>query len=512
MSAVDYWQRPGPTARQRHADLLIGSAVMAAALLNVVLLRSVGVVEFGVRRSVGEMLIWAAAVTVPLLWRRVHPEAVLLVTAVVFIAGQVRGAQESQIASGAINAAIYAVGAWGRDRARARWVRIAVLGAMFVWLAASWMVAADRFPPGGKAGASGELPPLLSAIVNSILINMLVLGFAYLFGETAWLAARREYQLRVQADELRAARAAAEERAVFGERVRIARELHDVVAHHVSVMGIQAAAARRAMEKDTGKARSALASVEQSARTAVDELHVMLAALRASEAADTGTVYTGTADPAGVERVGVERIGIERVGDLAERARTAGLEIRSAVLGNPVPLPASLSQTVYRIAQEAVTNTLKHASASTVDIRVRYLAREVELDVTDDGVGGPPNPGRPGGLGLVGMRERVALHGGTVEAGPRDGGGFRVRARIPMPASVMTGDPVTAAPEGDCADAVAADVPFSNLGSGREAAAKDRVAGGRPAPFEAPPPAARSTAAIEPRGPSPKSPDVEAAR
>jgi signal transduction histidine kinase len=449
MSAVDYWQRPGPTARQRHADLLIGSTVVAAALLNVVLVRSVGAFVFGVRRSAGEMLIWAAAVTVPLVWRRVYPEAILLITAVVFIAGQVRGAQESQIAGGAINAAIYAVGAWGRDRGRARLVRIVVLGAMFVWLAVSWLVAADRIPPGGPPGgppgATGELPPLLAAIVNSVLINMLVLGFAYLFGETAWLAARREHQLRVQADELRDARAAAEERAVFGERVRIARELHDVVAHHVSVMGIQAAAARRTMEKDVGKARAALASVEQSARTAVDELHVMLGALRASDAADADTV-----DPAGVERVG----------DLAERARAAGLETRSAVLGDPVQLPASMSQAVYRIAQEAVTNTLKHASASAVDIRVRYLAREVELDVTDDGVGGPPNPRRPGGLGLVGMRERVALHGGTVEAGPRDGGGFRVRARIPIPPSVMAGDSATGA-EAHCADAGAADAEAS---------------------------------------------------
>jgi signal transduction histidine kinase len=430
MVAVDYWRRPGPTARQRRADLLIGSAVVAAALLNVILVRSVGSFIFGVRRGVGEMLVWAVAVTVPLLWRRVHPEAVVLVTAVVFIAGQIRGAQENQFASGAIFATIYAVGAWGRDHGRARRVRIAVLGAMFVWLAISWLVAADRIPPGGPPGATGELPTLLSGIVNSVLINMLVFGFAYLFGETAWLAARREHQLRAQADELSAARAAAAERAVFGERVRIARELHDVVAHHVSVMGIQAAAARRAMDKDTGKARGALASVEHSARTAVDELHVMLGALRASEAADTGTI-----DPAGVERVG----------DLAERARAAGLETRSVVLGEPVPLPASTSQAVYRIAQEAVTNTLKHASASTVDIRVRYHAREVELDVTDDGVGGPPTPERRGGLGLVGIRERVALHGGTVEAGPRDGGGFRVRARLPIPAPVMAADPATGA-------------------------------------------------------------------
>lgn len=472
MSAVDYWQRPGPTARQRRADLLIGSAVVAAALLNVVLVRSVGAFPFGVRRGIGEMLAWAAAVTVPLLWRRTYPEAVVLVTAVVFIAGQVRGAQESEIASGAINAAIYAVGAWGRDRGRARWVRVSVLGAMFVWLAVSWLVAAHRIPPGGIPAATGELPALLSAIVNSVLINMLVLGFAYLFGETAWLAARREYQLRVQADELRTARAAAEERAVFGERVRIARELHDVVAHHVSVMGIQAAAARRAMGKDADKARGALASVEQSARTAVDELHVMLGALRDSGAvgaststgAGTGTGTgggdNGTGTKTGTEAELVDPAGVERVGDLVERARAAGLRSGLAVSGDPVPLPASMSQTVYRVVQEAVTNTLKHASASAVDIRVRYLAGEVELDVTDDGVGGRREPGRLGGLGLVGMRERVALHGGTVEAGPRDGGGFRVRVRIPIPASVMVGGVATGAAadvDVDCVDAGSGD-------------------------------------------------------
>lgn len=128
--------------------------------------------------------------------------------------------------------------------------------------------------------------------------------------------------------------------------------------------------------------------------------------------------------------------------------------------GDPVPLPASMSQTVYRVVQEAVTNTLKHASASAVDIRVRYLAGEVELDVTDDGVGGRREPGRLGGLGLVGMRERVALHGGTVEAGPRDGGGFRVRVRIPIPASVMVGGVATGAAadvDVDCVDAGSGD-------------------------------------------------------
>nr|WP_296068938.1 histidine kinase [uncultured Actinoplanes sp.] len=409
-TTLDEWQRPGPSARQRRVDLGIGVAVVVGALLNVMLSRASGVFIWGVERSAPEQLAWAFAVTFPLIWRRSHPEAVLVVTAAVFIAGQVRSVQEIQFASGAIFASIYAVGAWARDRPRARWLRIVVIGAMFGWLAVAWLIAADKMPPGGPPGATGELPPLLSGIVNEVLINVLVFGFAYLFGETAWLAARREHELRVQADELRAARAAAEERAVFGERVRIARDLHDVVAHHVSVMGIQAAAARRALDRRPEAARTALTAVEQGARTAVDELHRMLAALR-------------TADEPTME-------GIEQVEDLTDRVRDAGLTAEYAVFGTPVPLPASISQTAYRIVQEAVTNSLKHARASTVDVRIRYLARELEIDVADDGRGA--GAATAGGVGLLGMRERVAVHGGTVEAGPRTAGGFRVRARLPL--------------------------------------------------------------------------------
>jgi signal transduction histidine kinase len=262
------------------------------------------------------------------------------------------------------------------------------------------------------------LPPLLAGILNQVLINVLVFAFAYLFGETAWLAARRQHDLQLQADEVQRARASAEERAVLGERVRIARELHDVVAHHVSVMGIQASAARRAMDRNPQAASAALVAVEQGARTAVDELHRMLGALRAPG-----------------EPVPPAPAGIEHVQDLTDRVRDAGLTAEYAVYGDPVPLPTSISQTAYRIVQEAVTNALKHAAASTVDVRIRYLARELEVDVADDGRGAIAVGGS--GLGLVGMRERVALHGGSVEAGPRAAGGFRVRARLPLQISQL---------------------------------------------------------------------------
>src|SRR5581483_2474393 len=161
------------------------------------------------------------------------------------------------------------------------------------------------------------------------------------------------------------------ERAVIGERVRIARELHDVVAHHVSVMGVQAAASRRVMDKDPAKARLALAAVEQSARTAVDELRRMLNVLRQTGAADSADQVASAA--------------IERVGDLLASARDAGLTTEYGVYGDAVPLPQSMSQAVYRIVQEAVTNTLKHAGATILDVRIRYLNDALELDVTDNG-------------------------------------------------------------------------------------------------------------------------------
>jgi signal transduction histidine kinase len=417
---LDDWQRPGPTARQRRIDLYIGLAAAAAAVVNVTAIRSMGMFIFGKPPSAVEHYAWALAVTLPLIWRRTRPEIVLLIVAPVFIAGQVRGTQETQIASGAIFAAIYALGAWGRRRDRARWLRVVAIASMFVWLGISWVMSIDEIKAQTPPEADGPFTPLLAALINGVLINVLIFGFAYLFGETAWLAARRHHQLEQQAAELRAAQEQAKERAVFGERVRIARELHDVVAHHVSVMGIQASAARRAMDKDAGKARTALGAVEDSARTAVDELRRMLGALRASSSGPEPSAAAG----------------LERLDEMIARVREAGLTGTLTVYGDPVPVPESVSQAAYRIVQEAVTNTLKHARASAVDVRIRYLARELEIDVADDGRGG--GPASADGMGLIGMRERAAVHEGTVEAGPRPDGGYRVRARLPLQREMAT--------------------------------------------------------------------------
>jgi signal transduction histidine kinase len=246
---VDDGPRPGPTPRQRRIDLGIALAIATVAVLNVFLARSVGLFASGSAPSVTEQLGWSLAVTLPLIWRRSHPDVVAVLVAIFFIGAQVRGSQEQQLASGAIFVAIYTLGAWGRNRRRSRRLRLAIIAAMFIWLAIAWFLAHDEVLADGPPGASGELPPLLAALLNSTIINVAFFGFAYALGE----AARRQWQLERRTAELRAAQAVAGERAVIGERVQIARELHDVVAHHVSVMGIQASACRRMLDKDPGR-------------------------------------------------------------------------------------------------------------------------------------------------------------------------------------------------------------------------------------------------------------------
>ena len=405
---VDDAPRPAPTSRQRRIDLGIALIIATVAVLNVFLARSAGLFASDDAPSVIEQVGWSLAVMLPLIWRRSRPEVVAVLVSIFFIGGQVRGAQEQQLATGAVFVVIYTLGAWGRDRRRSRWLRLAIIGGMFAWIAVVFILSHDEIT---ADGASGELPPLLAAVLNAIIVNVAFFGFAYALGE----AARRQWQLEVRTAQLRAAQAAAGERAVIGERVRIARELHDVVAHHVSVMGIQASACRRVLDKDLDRARTALTAVEDSARTAVDELRRMLGALR-----DTGGA--GDEPPTGA--------ALDRVDELVARAREAGLAATCNVYGDPVPLPGSVSQAAYRIVQEAVTNTLKHAHATNLDVRIRYLAGELEIDVADDGRG--PVPGAGGGLGLIGMRERVAVHDGVLENGPRTGGGYRVRARLPL--------------------------------------------------------------------------------
>jgi signal transduction histidine kinase len=202
--------------------------------------------------------------------------------------------------------------------------------------------------------------------------------------------------------------------AVAEERNRIARELHDVIGHSVSVMTVQASAVRRLMREDQGKERAALETVETTGREALAEMRRMIGVLRGHDGAPDLTPPPTLAQ-------------LDR---LVDTVRAAGLEVVVRTGGDPVPLPPGLDLTAYRLVQEALTNTLKHAQATRAAICLRYRDGALTVAVRDDGRG--PEPGARPGTGLLGMRERVAVYGGHLFAGTAEGGGYELRAELPL--------------------------------------------------------------------------------
>jgi signal transduction histidine kinase len=244
----------------------------------------------------------------------------------------------------------------------------------------------------------------------------------------AWLAgfALRGRAAQAEAADERATHAEREReenarRAVFEERVRIARELHDVVAHHVSMMGVQAGAARVVIDRDRAKAKEALSAIESSSRQAVAELHRLLGFLR--QAGDRDDL--------------APRPGLSQLPRLAASMSDSHLAVEVSIEGETRSLPPTVDVSAYRIVQEALTNTLKHSVASRADVHVRDWPDELEVEIVDDGRPNGGSSSASGGLGLVGMRERAALHGGQFSAGPAAGGGFAVRARLRTPAGAL---------------------------------------------------------------------------
>jgi signal transduction histidine kinase len=241
-----------------------------------------------------------------------------------------------------------------------------------------------------------------------------------LFG-IGWLAgfALRERAEQAEAAEERALQAehereAAARIAVAEERARIARELHDIVAHAVSVMVLQVGAVRHKLPKALDEDRDALQGVEQAGRTALSEMRRLLGAMR-----DDGD---------GVELA--PQPGLDRLDALVDEVGRAGLPVRLHVDGDPFPLPRALDLSAYRIVQEGLTNSLKHARASHADVTVRYSADELRIEVRDDGEGAATSDGL--GHGLVGIRERVKIYGGEMTAGTAPEGGFVLSTRFPV--------------------------------------------------------------------------------
>lgn len=380
------WDRTGPPR-------LPAAAVDAAILGATVLLQALSLV-LTPPASWPPALFLAVAQTVPLLWRRRWPLAVLVV---LFAANSAEALVHVHFGGYLVTvpATIYSIA----DRTgRIRWLVLG-LGAAY-------------------AAVSGVRGALAAHDIQGITAAFpgVVVCAAFLMGENA--RTRRAYLAELHArlarqDEDRAAdrRQAADE-----ERARIARELHDVVTHHVSAIAVQAETNRAV--RPVGPDAAVLASIAETARTTLDELARLLGVMRGSGRA-----------PAPRE----PEPSLAAIGELAERARAAGLDVHVRVTGPPRPLPAALELSAYRIIQEAVTNAGKHAPGARVDVSLSYEPGALRICVVNDGGGRPRAPGRTSageGRGLIGMRERVALFGGSLESGPV-AGGFQVSATLP---------------------------------------------------------------------------------
>jgi signal transduction histidine kinase len=251
----------------------------------------------------------------------------------------------------------------------------------------------------------------LEEAVSGILFGGVVSLIAYALQRRR----KRSAELEERAALLEQEREEAERAAVAEERRRIARELHDVIAHSITLMTVQAGAARLLLSEDPGRAREPVLSVEETGRHALAELRRLLGMIRAEEG----------------EAVRAPQPGLARLNDLVGQARRAGLLVELAVAGEPRVLPPGVELTAYRIVQEALTNARRHAGPARAHVLLRYGIEALDLEVTDDGRAAPTR-GDGAGHGLVGMRERVALYDGSLEAGPRPEGGYAVRARLPV--------------------------------------------------------------------------------
>ncbi len=307
-------------------------------------------------------------------------------------------------------------------------------GATFAMLGlvlASWAAGAQREGQQALAGAalglaavavnvqahpgSGTALDFGDAEVD--LASWLVIGIGLPLAAFA-LRRREERAVALEAEAQRLARER-EERAraaVAAERARIARDLHDVIAHSVSVMTVQGGAARLLLDQDAQRAREPLLAVEETGHQAMAEMRRLLGIVHAEQDAPALAPQPGLAD----------------LEALVEQVRQAGLPVALEVQGAPKPLAPGLGLAGYRIVQEALTNALKHAGPARAWVTVRYDADALVLEIADDGAGGGGSDGGGSGHGLVGMRERVALYGGELAAGWRPGGGFAVRARLPL--------------------------------------------------------------------------------
>ena len=347
------------------------------------------------------VLLGVALTVAPLAFRRVYPirAFVVIIAAVIGTSGQT-----TTITFVAVILAAYSAVAYSAYR------RAALLS---VLIAAVIVTAAypNTTPP------VPERFTALLILLPTVSVAMLIRVWRRRAGESAERLRRAEAEHEAET-----------RRAVALERARIASEMHDVVTHNVSVMVVQAGAARRVLDSSPGDARRALLAVEASGRTAMAELRHLLGLLAPS---GEGGSEPGAGPAGGGEQIKLTpQPDLGQIGSLIDRVRAAGLPVELSVAGGR-DLPPGLDLAAYRVVQEALTNVMKHAGQAKTTVRIEYRPAELLITVCDDG-GPVAAPTGGGGSGLIGLRERIAVYGGELDAGPRPGGGWRLAARIPL--------------------------------------------------------------------------------
>jgi signal transduction histidine kinase len=339
----------------------------------------------------------AAVVTLSLNWRRSFPLTVLVVAACAWTVPILLGLVPSEAATTPLVALLVAVYSVGRHASTPR----AVLGAA-VALATSLASDLRMAHPG----------------VSDFGFTLILISWPWFAGFALRSHAQTNAALADRARLLEAERDAKAQAAVAAERASLARDLHDIIAHCVSVMVVQAGAAEQVFDQQPARARAALRAIGDSGRGALADLRRLLVLLRQGELEPGLAPQPGTGD----------------LGTLAAQVRAAGLPVQLDIEGDSQALDPGLDLAVFRVVQEALTNTLKHAQpGAKASVVVRYQPDALQVSVTDDGTPAAGAVDLPGGHGLAGMRERLALYGGDLQAGPRAGGGYQLTARFPLP-------------------------------------------------------------------------------
>jgi signal transduction histidine kinase len=403
---------------RRHPRLVDGA--LAAPLALISLAQAVTTRQY-------LLILVALGLTVPIVVRRQQPVGAF---GVAMLAGavQVLANLRPVLADLAILVLLYTLAAYSTRRISVTGLGVCLYGGLMETL----RLRSDLRSPAGIGQPPGVVhtaPPGAGLTVTGpSVIELTLLIFALFAGPAliAWVLGdstsyRRAYYVNLEerAARLERERDAHAQIAAAAERARIARELHDVVAHNVSVMVVQADGAAYALDADPDRARTALAAISATGRQALTEMRALLGVLRRGDAGTTEATLSPVPD-------------LGQLDELLEQARAVGLRVRCVVEGEPQPLAAGTELTVYRIIQESLTNTRKHAGPmAAANVLLRYSTDAIEVTVTDDGVGAAASCDGAG-HGLTGMTERAVMYGGSVRAGPRPEGGFEVCATMPV--------------------------------------------------------------------------------